>query len=215
MIEPESITSAESIESTSWSIRSKPQMHKLAECLCNIHNDLCDTCSVATDYFSIKMTAVVATGFLSIVLDGYQIYLRLFGTDDTDDTDGTDGTGGTDGTDYKAVVENQKMIESIYLIMQTVMVFLGVFMVTNSGQNVTNEVQSFRLSQTNVENLLTENLSFQNERTAVYVHKIMISTNEQATKNKLLEFSLQLMHRKIKFSAMDLFHLNRKSLFMV
>lgn len=43
----------------------------------------------------------------------------------------------------------------------------------------------------------------------------MNSTNYPATKNKLMEFSLQLMHRKIEFTALGLFPLNRELVFMV
>lgn len=127
MIEPESISSSESIESTSWSIRNKPQMHKLVECLCNIHNDLCDTCSIVTEYFSVKMTTVVAAGFLSTVLDTYQIYMRLYGVPDED------------AIPDKEIPE-QERIESIHLILQTIMVFLGIFLYCSAGQSVTNQV---------------------------------------------------------------------------
>lgn len=43
----------------------------------------------------------------------------------------------------------------------------------------------------------------------------MNSTDVQAIKNKLFEFSLQLMHRKIKFSVLGFFSVDRELLFMV
>ncbi len=50
---------------------------------------------------------------------------------------------------------------------------------------------------------------------STYVHKNLNLTNDPTTKNKLLEFSLQLIHRKVEFSALGLFSLNRKLLFRV
>lgn len=121
LIEPETGYMSDSIETTSWSVRNIPTTHKLVEDLCNIHNDLCDACSIGASYFGLKMIAIFGTAFLSIVLDGYEIYLRLLAQDIN-------------------LVTKQEMVEAIYLIMQSIMVFLGVLLICNSGHNLTSQV---------------------------------------------------------------------------
>lgn len=121
MVEPESARHAESIESTTWNIRNNTQMQGLVEDLCNIHDDLCDACSIAAEYFSIKMMTVFATGFVCILVNSYYLFLKLFPKEEN-------GTAKVNS------------MELAYLWCQTVLVILGITLVGNCGHRITEEV---------------------------------------------------------------------------
>lgn len=124
MIEPVSASHSESIESTSWNIRNNTQMQGLVEDLCNIHNDLCDTCSIAADYFSIKMMAVFGTGFVCILVNSYYLFLKLFPKED-------------------ATVK-VNALELAYLWIQTLLVVMGISLAGNCGHSIAEQVWLFR-----------------------------------------------------------------------
>lgn len=126
MIEPGAVSNSESIESTTWNIRNKSQMHELIEELCCIHSDLCDTCSIASDYFQVQMVTIIGTKFLYILLSGYYIFLRIFGPE----------------TAY----ERKDNIEVTYLSIQIGMVFSGIVLACNSGHTISEQVHRFRPS---------------------------------------------------------------------
>lgn len=119
MFTPGSDVDLESIESLSLNERNKSQLRNLVIDLCSIHSDLCDTCSIASDYFSIKMLAIIGTAFLCALLNGYNIFFRVF---------------------VKTHLERKDVLQTIYLTVQTSMVILGVILATDSGHKVTEEV---------------------------------------------------------------------------
>lgn len=57
----------------------------------------------------------------------------------------------------------------------------------------------------------------QNEMCAIYVHKLLnvLGRHEIETKDLLSRFSMQLLHRKIKFTACGLFALDNTLIFTV
>lgn len=57
--------------------------------------------------------------------------------------------------------------------------------------------------------------SRESEKTARCVHKLLNCTNNEALKVQLAHFSMQLIHRKFKFTAGSLFNLDSKLLFTV
>lgn len=123
MVEPGAVSNTESIESTTWNIRNKSQMHELIEELCCIHSDLCDVSSIASDFFQVQMTSIIGTDFLYILLSGYYIFLRIFGKDNA--------------------YERKDDIEVTYLSIQITMVFLGIVLACNSGHLVAKQVRGW------------------------------------------------------------------------
>lgn len=58
-------------------------------------------------------------------------------------------------------------------------------------------------------------IGFQNEKCSIFVHKLLNIFTEIEVKEKLLQFSIQLLHRKVKFTAFGLFPLDRTLIFTV
>lgn len=52
-------------------------------------------------------------------------------------------------------------------------------------------------------------------KTAICVHKLMNITTDEELKVKLTQISLQLIHRKVRFTACGLFNLDRTLIFTV
>lgn len=57
--------------------------------------------------------------------------------------------------------------------------------------------------------------SKESEKTAVCVHKLMNKTTDKDLKQHLLQLSMQLLHRKVKFTACNLFTLDTHLIFTV
>ncbi|KAJ6650078.1 putative gustatory receptor 28b [Pseudolycoriella hygida] len=81
----------------------------------------------------------------------------------------------------------------IFLICQVGMNILGILCIIQSSCAISNE----------------------NEKCSIYVHKIMNTTNDEYAKERLKEFSLQLIHRNVRFTALNLFPLDRTLIFTV
>lgn len=58
-------------------------------------------------------------------------------------------------------------------------------------------------------------VSKESGKTAIRVHKLLNVTNNEVLKIKLTQFSMQLLHRKIKFTACNLFALDTSLIFTV
>lgn len=60
-------------------------------------------------------------------------------------------------------------------------------------------------------------ISFQNEKCAIYVHKLLnvLPRTENDIRELLMRLSMQLLHRKIKFTASGLFPLDSTLIFTV
>lgn len=60
-------------------------------------------------------------------------------------------------------------------------------------------------------------LQFKSEKCAIFVHKLLngLTKNENDSKELLTRFSIQLIHRKIKFTACGLFPLDNTLIFTV
>ncbi|XP_037039145.1 putative gustatory receptor 28a [Bradysia coprophila] len=154
----------ESIGSTSWNIRHNSQIYNLVDELYSIHNDLCDTCVIVSEYFSLKIVSVIATGFMTMVMNGYYFVLSGSQADQKD-----------------------KQVDLVYTSIESICVALAIILACNSASSITTE----------------------NEKCSAHVHRVLSSINAPDTKNKLLEFSLQLINRKIEFSGFGLFVINR------
>lgn len=107
----------EIIEATSWNIRNNEQMYNLVDELCGIHNDLCDTCGFVSDYFSVKMVSVVATGFMTVTMHGYYFVLSSKETDD-----------------------EERTIDLIYTSIESACVSLGIFFACSSASGIMDQV---------------------------------------------------------------------------
>lgn len=118
LVEPETTSS---IESCAWNIRNEPEVNKLVEDLCVIHNDLCDTSTIAGDYFATKMLFIIGTVFLTLLLNGYYVFLRFFVIDIGSST--------------------KEAVEIIYFVFQCVMIFLGIIFACNTVHNIAQEVR--------------------------------------------------------------------------
>lgn len=57
--------------------------------------------------------------------------------------------------------------------------------------------------------------SRESEKTAMCVHKLLNVTKNEALKIQLTQFSMQLFHRKVKFTACHLFNLDTGLIFTV
>ena len=57
--------------------------------------------------------------------------------------------------------------------------------------------------------------SKESEKTAICVHKLLIVTKSEDLKNRLTLLSMQLLHRKVKFTACNLFTLDTNLIFTV
>jgi gustatory receptor len=57
--------------------------------------------------------------------------------------------------------------------------------------------------------------SRESEKTAICVHKLLNVTNNEALKIQLSQLSMQLMHRKVRFTACNLFTLDTSLIFTV
>lgn len=55
----------------------------------------------------------------------------------------------------------------------------------------------------------------ENERCSIHVHKLLNRVTSKAARQKLLEFSLQLLSRNVKFTAVNMFPLDRTLIFTV
>ncbi|XP_037033696.1 putative gustatory receptor 28b isoform X4 [Bradysia coprophila] len=81
----------------------------------------------------------------------------------------------------------------IFLVFQVAMNILGILCIIQSSCAISNE----------------------NRNCSIYVHKLMNTTTDDIAKEKLLQFSLQLIHRKVKFTALNLFPLDRTLIFTI
>lgn len=121
MIEPASTPTTdrelESVESTAWNIRNSSQIYNLVDELCSIHNDLCDTCGIFSDYFSLQLVFVFGTGLMSIVTHGYFTWL------------------------YRSQGHlPDKLIEWIYTSIESIFIASTMLLACSLAQNVTDEV---------------------------------------------------------------------------
>lgn len=57
--------------------------------------------------------------------------------------------------------------------------------------------------------------SKESEKTATCVHKLLNVTKDEALKSQLTQLSMQLLHRKVKFTACNLFNLDTGLIFTV
>jgi gustatory receptor len=57
--------------------------------------------------------------------------------------------------------------------------------------------------------------SRESQKTAICVHKLLNVTDDENLKNKLTQLSMQLGHRKVKFTACGMFTLDRSLIFTV
>jgi gustatory receptor len=57
--------------------------------------------------------------------------------------------------------------------------------------------------------------SKESEKTAICVHKLLNTTKDEALKIQLTQFSMQLLHRKVEFTACNLFTLDTSLIFTV
>lgn len=57
--------------------------------------------------------------------------------------------------------------------------------------------------------------SRESEKTAICVHKLLNVTSDEDIKVKLTQLSMQLMHRKVRFTACGMFRLDRTLVFTV
>lgn len=89
------------------------------EC-CFIHEELCDICCVAEDYFSIVMLVIVTISFLIIVFNAY--YVLMFGL----------------RTKHK--IDNEIMGFIIFLVYQQIIHALGLFVIIEKSTDVIEEV---------------------------------------------------------------------------
>ncbi|KAG4071157.1 hypothetical protein HA402_007642 [Bradysia odoriphaga] len=55
----------------------------------------------------------------------------------------------------------------------------------------------------------------ENEKCSIFVHKLLNIFSEIEVKEKLLQFSIQLLHRRVKFTAFGLFPLDRTLIFTI
>lgn len=89
--------------------------------VCSIHDDLCDTCFIAEEYFSLKMLTIVGIGFLIIVFNLYYVMEIAFGQVPVEFQD-----------------ESYKFL--IFLIFQVCMNILGILCIIQSSCAISNEV---------------------------------------------------------------------------
>lgn len=102
---------------------------KLAEVVkdaCSIHDDLCDTCFIAEEYFALKMLTIVAIGFLIIVFNLYYVMEIAFGQVPDE---------------FKA--ESFKFL--IFLVFQVGMNILGILCIIQSSCAISTEVNISKL----------------------------------------------------------------------
>lgn len=57
--------------------------------------------------------------------------------------------------------------------------------------------------------------SKESEKTATCVHKLLNTTKDESLKVQLTQLSMQLLHRKVKFTACNLFNLDTSLIFTV
>lgn len=57
--------------------------------------------------------------------------------------------------------------------------------------------------------------SRESEKTAISVHKLMNVTSDERLRKSLYQLSIQLLHRKVRFTACGLFNLDRSLIFTV
>lgn len=89
--------------------------------VCSIHDDLCDTCFIAEEYFALKMLTIVGIGFLIIVFNLYYVMEIAFGQIPDEFQD-----------------ESFKFL--IFLIFQVGMNILGILCIIQSSCAISNEV---------------------------------------------------------------------------
>lgn len=121
MFEPALVDEIESIESTSWNIRNKSQMYELVDDLCNIHNELCDTLEIVSEYFSIKMVIIIATAFLCILTNGYLAFISIY-------------------TQHEDRIEDLEHAMVNYGLVESGFIALSIILACNCCQGIKNEV---------------------------------------------------------------------------
>lgn len=94
---------------------------------------------------------------------------------------------------HGGLIDAETMSFIVFLVYQMFIHGLGLFCIVQNSSAVLEE----------------------NERCSIHVHKLMNRVTTKAARQKLLEFSLQLLNRNVKFTAVNLFPLDRTLIFTV
>lgn len=112
----------ESQDTSTTDLLAERKLVEVIKDVCSIHDDLCDTCFIAEEYFALKMLTIVGIGFLIIVFNLYYVMEIAFGQipDEFED-------------------ESYKFL--IFLIFQVCMNILGILCIIQSSCAISNEVE--------------------------------------------------------------------------
>lgn len=137
------------------------------------------------------MLTIVCIAFLVIVFNSYYVLEVALG----------------EGQYNKNIGDKEFVVFFVY---QMCMYVLAVLAIVQSSHSATAEVSLFGCSDFDALRKL-----FQNEKCSIFVHKLLNIFSDIEVKEKLLQFSIQLLHRGVKFTAFGLFPLDRTLIFTV
>lgn len=109
-------------QDSSSDLLAERKMVQVLKDVCSIHNDLCDTCMIAEEYFALKMLTIVGIGFLIIVFNLYYVMEIAFGQ-----------------IPDEFAAESYKFL--IFLMFQVLMNIMGILCIIHSSCAITNEVK--------------------------------------------------------------------------
>lgn len=163
--------------------------------LCRTHDEICDACYLAEEYFSHQMLTTVTIEFVCSLFNLYFIFEVAYNN--------------------TIIAEVDKIEFICYFAYYTVVALGTVYALLNFAESVTAEVSIFQTISWK-EGIIYVVL-FQNELCSIFVHKLLnaLGHHENRAREVLTRFSMQLLHRKIKFTACGLFALDNTLIFTV
>lgn len=154
--------------------------------------------SFTEQYFGIQMLTIVSIAFLVIVFNSYYVLEVALGNGQ-----------------YNKNIGDKEFV--VFFVYQMCMYVLAVLAIVQSSYSATVEV--YKEKRNSIldfrQNDLKKNSKFQNEKCSIFVHKLLNIFTEIEIKEKLLQFSIQLLHRNVRFTAFGLFPLDRTLIFTV
>lgn len=165
------------------------------ESACRIHEDLCDACYITEGFFSMMMLTIVTFAFLIIVFNAYF------------------------AVDVASLIlhDGAKMYSRhfwFYLAYQLFIHGLALSYIVQDSSDVLLEVRFCGCCMSIIVHNYILHIH-KNEKCTIHVLKLMNRVTTKAAHQKLVEFSQQLLNRKVRFTAMNLFPLEKSLILTV
>lgn len=159
-----------------------------------IHHMICDAASTANKYFTYQLLTIISIAFLIIVFDAYYVLETLLG---------------------KSKRESKfKTGEFVtFFSCQMVLYLIAIISIVEGSNRAIKKVGN--CGKYCLKFTFFKFYCFQSEKTGGIVHTLLNKAKNAEVKEKLQQFSMQLLHLKINFTAAGLFNIDRTLYFTV